>query len=84
MTIIGLSANATYHPTVPAWSGQGWIPSVMDDRLCFRVSGKNTAGDNNRFTLGHSLAKVMAITFFPPVSWMDRYLSTSIPVSIWS
>jgi len=74
MTIIGLSANATYHPTVPAWSGQG----------CFRVSGKNTAGDNNRFTLGHSLAKVMAITFFPPVSWMDRYLSTSIPVSIWS
>jgi len=50
----------------------------------FQERAKRYPAVNKRFTVCRSLAKVMAITLFPPVSWMDRYLSTSIPVSIWS
>jgi len=83
MTIIGLLADATYHLAVPAGSGQGWNPrSGMTDP--FQERAKRYPAVNKRFTVCRSLAKVMAITLFPPVSWMDRYLSTSIPVSIWS
>ena len=39
MTIIGLSANATYHPTVPAGSEQGWNPLVRDDQLLYSRVG---------------------------------------------
>jgi hypothetical protein len=57
----------------------------MDDRLCFSASGKYTAGGNNCFTLGHSLAKVMAITLRRRSSGMDRSMlpASLLPACLW-